>query len=77
MPKRKARKSLFSSDAARRIAARVEHETEDDRYERLRTARERMAISRSQDTEERRYFRLRYDEVKRAGPTLWFSHCAQ
>ena len=38
MPKRKARKSLFSSDAARRIAARVEHETEDDRYERLRTA---------------------------------------
>ena len=36
-----------------------------------------MAISRSQDTEERRYFRLRYDAVKRAGPTLWFSHCAQ
>ena len=39
MPKPKARKSVLSSDAARRIAARVEHETEDDRYERLRTAR--------------------------------------
>ena len=42
MPKRKARKSLFSSDDARRKAARVELE----RYERLRTTRERMAISR-------------------------------
>ena len=42
MPKRKARKSLFSSDAARRIAARVEHEAEDDRYERLRTARDEV-----------------------------------
>ena len=30
-------------------------ETEDERYERLRTTRERMAISSSQDTEERRY----------------------
>ena len=118
MPKRKARRSLFTSDDARRKAARVELEryerlrtarervaisrsqdteerrdasrhtarrlaarvqlaTEDERYERLRTTRERMAISRSQDTEERRYFRLRYDAVKRAGPTLWFSHCAQ
>ena len=77
MPKQKARKSLFSSDDARRKAARVELETEDERCERLRTARERMAISRSQDTEERRYFRLRDDAVKRAGPTLWFSHCAQ
>ena len=77
MPKRKARKSLFSSDDARRKAARVAHETEDERYERLRTTRERMAISRSQDTEERRYFRLRYDAVKRAGPTLWFSYCAR
>ena len=77
MPKRKARKSLFSSDDARRKAARVELETEDDeRCERLRTARERMAISRSQYTEEHRYFRLRYDAVKRAGPTLWFSYCA-
>ena len=56
MPKRKVRKSLFSSDDARRKAARVE--TEDERYERLRTTREMMAISRSQDTEERRYFRL-------------------
>ena len=54
-PKRKARKSLFSSDDARRKAARVQLETEDERYERLRTTRERMAISRSQDTEERRY----------------------
>ena len=77
MPKRKASKSLFSSDDARRKAARVQLETEDERHERLRTMRERMAISRSQDTEERRYFRLRYDAVKRAGPTLWFSHCAQ
>ena len=66
MPKRKARKSLFSSDAARRVVARVEHETEDDRYERLRTARERMAISGSQDTEERRYFRLRDDASRHA-----------
>ena len=55
MPKQKARKSLFSSDDARRKAARVELETEDERCERLRTTRERMAISRSQDTEERRY----------------------
>ena len=54
MPKRKARKSLFSSDDARRKAARVELETGDERHERLRTTRERMAISRSQDTEERR-----------------------
>ena len=77
MPKRKARKSLFSSDDARRKSARVELETDDERYERLRTTRERTAMSRSQDTEERRYFRLRYDAVKRAGPTLWFSHCAQ
>ena len=53
IPKRKARKSLFSSDDARTKAARVELETE--RYERLRTTRESMAISRSQDTEERRY----------------------
>ena len=60
MPKRKARKSLFSSGDARRKAARVELETEDERCERLRTTRERMAISRSQDTEEHRYFRLRY-----------------
>ena len=73
MPKRKARKSLFPSDDARRKAARVELE----RYERLRTTRERMAISRSRDTEKRRYFRLRDDAVKRAGPTLWFSYCAQ
>ena len=77
MPKRKARKSLFSSDDAQRKAPRVELETEDERYERLRTTRERMAISRSLDTEERRYFRLRDDAVKRAGSTLWFSHCAQ
>ena len=75
MPKRKARKSLFSSDDARRKAARVELATEDERCERLRTTRESMA--RSQDTEEHRYFRLRYDAVKRAGPTLLFSHCAQ
>ena len=77
MPKRKARKSLFLSDDARRKAARVELETEDERYERLRTTRERMAISRSRDTEERRYFRLRDDAVKRAGSIFWFSHCAQ
>ena len=77
MPKRKARKSLFSSDDARRKVARVELETEDERCERLRTTRERMAISRRQDTEERRYFRLHHDAVKWAGPTLWFSHCAQ
>ena len=76
MPKRKARKSLFSSDDAGRKTARIQLETEDERCERLRTTRERMAISRSQDTEERRYFRLRDDAVKRAGPTLWFSHCA-
>ena len=44
---------------------------------RLRTTRERMAISSGQDTEERRYLRLQYDAVKRAGPTLWFSYCAQ
>ena len=73
MPKRKARKSLFSSDDAQRKAARAELE----RYERLRTKKERMAISRSQDTEKRGYFRLRDDAVKRAGPILWFSHCAQ
>ena len=77
MPKRKARKSLFSSDDAGKKAARVQLEIEDERYERLRTTRERMAISRSQDTEERSYFRLRYDAVKRAGPTLWFSYCAR
>ena len=77
MPKREARKGLFSSDDARRKAARVELETEDEQCERLRTARERMAISRSQNTEERRYFRLRDDAVKRAGPTLRFSYCAQ
>ena len=77
MPKRKAGKSLFSSDDAQRKAARVELETEYERYERLRTTRERMAISRSQDTKEHRYFRLRYDAVKRAGPTLWFSYCAR
>ena len=77
MPKRKARKSLFSSDDACRKAAHVQLETEDKRYKRLRTTRERMSISRSQDTEERRYFRLRYDVVKRAGPTLWFSYCAR
>ena len=71
MPKRKARnKSLFSSDDARRKAARVELETEDERCERLRSTRERMAISRSQGTEELRYFRLRDDAVKRVGPTL-------
>ena len=62
MPKRKARKSLFSSDDARRKAARVELEL----YERLCTARERTAISRSQDTEERRYFRLRDDTSRHA-----------
>ena len=77
MPKRKARKSLFSSDDARRKAARVELETGDEWHERLRTTTERMAISRIQDTEERRYFRLRYDAVKRAGTTLWFSYCAR
>ena len=37
MPKRKAKKCLFSSDDARRKAARVELETEDERCERLRT----------------------------------------
>ena len=58
-------------------AARVQLETEDERCERLRTTRERMAISRNQNTEERRYFRLRYDAMKRAGRTLWVSHCAQ
>ena len=42
MPERKGRKSLFSSDDARRKAARVELETEDERYERLRTTRERI-----------------------------------
>ena len=42
MPKRKARKSLFSSYAAWRIAARVEHKTEDDRYERLRIVRDEV-----------------------------------
>ena len=77
MPKRKARKSLFPSDDVRRKAARVQLETEDERCERLRITREKMAISGSQDTEERRYFRLRVDAVKRAGPTLWFSHCTQ
>ena len=66
MPKRKARKSLFSSDDARRKAARVELQTEDEQYERRRTTRERMAISRSQDTEERRYFRLRDDTSQHA-----------
>ena len=75
MPKRKVRKGLFSSGDARRKVARVELETEDEWCERLRTTRERLAISRSQDTVERRYFRLR-DAVKRAGPTLWFSYCA-
>ena len=55
MPKRKARKSRFSSDDARRKAAGFEPETEDELYERLRTTRERMAISSSQDAEERRY----------------------
>ena len=70
MPKRKARKSLPSFDNARRKADRVELETEDERYERLRSTRERMAISRSQGTEERRYFRLRDDAVKQVGPTL-------
>ena len=49
---------MFLSDDARRKAARVQLETEDERRERLRTTRERMAISRSQDTEEGRYFRL-------------------
>ena len=56
MPKRKARKSLFSSDDARIKAALVELVTEDERYQRLRTTKERTAISRSQDTEERRYY---------------------
>ena len=37
MPERKARKSLFSSDYARRKAARDELETEDERYGKLRT----------------------------------------
>ena len=77
MSKRKARKNLFSSDDAGRKAARFQLETEDERCERLRTTRERMAISRRQDTKEHRYFRLRYDAVKRAGPTLWFSYCAR
>ena len=77
MPKRKAKKSLFSSDDGRRKAARVQLETEDERCERLRTTRERVAISRSRDTEERGYFRPRDNVVKRAGPTLWFSYCAQ
>ena len=77
MPKRKARKSLILSDDAGKKAARDQLETEDEWYERLRTTRERMAISRNQDTEERRYFCLRYDAVKRAGRTLWFSLCAQ
>ena len=40
MPKRKARKSRFSSDDARRKAAGFE--TEDDRYEGLRTARDEV-----------------------------------
>ena len=62
MPKRKARKGLFSTDDARRKIAPVELE----RYERLRTTRERMAISRSQDTEERSYFRLRDDASRHA-----------
>ena len=52
-------------------------ETEDERYERLRTVRERMATSRGRDTEKRRYFRQRDDAVKRAGPTLWLSYCAR
>ena len=77
MPKRKARKSVFSSDDARRKAARVQLETENEQCERLRTTRERMAISISQDTEKHRYFRLRYDAGKRAGSTLWFSFCAR
>ena len=77
MPKRKARKGMFSTDDAGRKAARVQLETEDERCERLRTTRERLAISRRQDTEKRRYFRLHNDAVKRAGPTLSFSHCAQ
>ena len=33
--------------------AHVEHETGDERHERLRTTRERMAFSRSQYTKER------------------------
>ena len=45
MPKRKARKTRFSSDDARRKAAGFEPKTEDERYERLRTTREMMAIS--------------------------------
>ena len=77
MPKRKARKRWFSSDDAGRKVARIQLETEDERCERLRTTKERMAISSSQDTEEHTYFRLRYGAVKRAGPTLWFSDCAQ
>ena len=44
MPKRKARKSLFSFDDSRRKAARVEHEAGDERHERLLTTRERMVI---------------------------------
>ena len=77
MPKRKARKSVFSSDDAGKKAARVQLETEDERCEMLRTTRERMAISTSQDTEERMYFRLQDDAVKRVGQTLWFSYCAR
>ena len=44
MPKRKARKRL-SSDGTESKAARVQLETVDERCERLRTTRERMAIS--------------------------------
>ena len=79
MPKRKARKSLFSTDDAGRKAARVELE----RYERPRTTRVAACCEgkdgyfKRQDTEERRYFRLQYDAVRRAGPTLWFSCCGQ
>ena len=66
MPRRNAGKSLLSSNDARRKAARDELE----RYERLRTARERVAISRSQDAEERRYFRLRDDASRHAAQRL-------
>ena len=69
MPKRKARKGLFSSDDARRKAARVQLETENERFERLSTTKERMAISRSADTEERRYEMMhrgmRHEEVQK------------
>ena len=68
---------LINSGVKQSGKARISVETEDKRYERLRTTRERMAISRSQDTDEHRYFRLRYDAVKRAGLTLWFSYCAR